>query len=80
MVALLLTCSANLAAQAKPWTLGLMMAHVSVISLVYQAGLVLVGNAVAAKIGRIQQFRVIARRLAGAALIGFGLKLATSKR
>src|SRR5262249_52989928 len=69
-----------LGAGAKPWTLGLMMAHVSVISLVYQTGLVLVGNAVALRIGRIQQVRVIARRLAGAALIGFGLKLAMGKR
>jgi threonine/homoserine/homoserine lactone efflux protein len=58
----------------------LMMAHVSVISLVYQTGLVLVGNSVAVKIGRIRQVRVVARRLAGAALIAFGVKLATSKR
>jgi threonine/homoserine/homoserine lactone efflux protein len=65
---------------AKPWILGLMMAHVSVISLVYQTGLVLLGNAVAIKIGRIRRIRVIAKRMAGAALIAFGVKLATGKR
>jgi threonine/homoserine/homoserine lactone efflux protein len=69
-----------LTAGARPWILALMMAHVSVLSLIYQTGLVLVGNAVAVKIGRIPHVRVVARRLAGAALIGFGVKLATSKR
>jgi threonine/homoserine/homoserine lactone efflux protein len=69
-----------LTAGARPWILGLMIAHVSVLSLVYQTGLVVVGNAVAAKVGRIRQVRVVARRLAGVALIGFGLKLAASKR
>jgi threonine/homoserine/homoserine lactone efflux protein len=69
-----------LKAGTRPWILVLMMAHVSVISALYQAGLVLVGNAAAVKLGHIRQVRVVARRLAGAALIGFGVKLAASRR
>ena len=65
---------------AEPWVLGLMMVHVSVISLVYQTGLVLVGNALSARLGNIRPLRSVARRLAGAAMIGFGIRLAFNRR
>ena len=61
-------------------TLVAMMAHVTDISLLYQAGLVLVGNVVASRLRAIPSVRRIATRLAGIALIGFGVKLATSNR
>ena len=44
------------------------------------AGLVLVGNAVARRLRAIPSVRRIATRLAGIALIGFGVKLVTSNR
>lgn len=47
---------------------------------VYQTGLVLVGNAVARCLRAIPSVRRIATRLAGIALIGFGVKLATGNR
>ncbi len=61
-------------------TLVAMMAHVTIISFLYQAGLVLVGNAVARRLKSIPSARKIATRLAGIALIGLGVKLATSNR
>jgi threonine/homoserine/homoserine lactone efflux protein len=61
-------------------TLAAMMAHVTLISLVYQAGLVLAGNAMARKLKALPSARRIATRLAGVALIGFGIKLAFSNR
>jgi leucine efflux protein len=61
-------------------TLVAMMAHVTAISFLYQAGLVLVGNAVAHRLRAIPSVRRIATRLAGIALIGFGVKLVTSNR
>jgi threonine/homoserine/homoserine lactone efflux protein len=61
---------------ARPITLLVMMAHVSLISLLYQTGLVLAGNAVAVKLARFPRARDWARRLVGLGLIGFGLKLA----
>lgn len=66
--------------QASTLTLAVMMAHVTVLSLVYQAGLVLIGNAVAARLKSIPSARKIATRLAGLALIGFGIKLAANNR
>lgn len=57
-----------------------MMAHVTIISFLYQAGLVLVGNAVARRLRAIPSARKIVTRLAGIALISFGVKLATSNR
>jgi threonine/homoserine/homoserine lactone efflux protein len=65
-----------LRADAHPATLGLMMAHVTILSLAYQAGLVVVGNAVAKRLARIPAARALATRLAGIALVGFGLRLA----
>jgi leucine efflux protein len=61
-------------------TLAAMMVHVTVISLLYQAGLVLAGNSIARKLEALPSARRIATRLAGFALIGFGIKLASGNR
>lgn len=61
-------------------TLVAMMIHVTAISFVYQAGLVLAGNAVARRLKSVPAARTLATRLAGVALIGFGIKLAASNR
>lgn len=65
---------------ASNGTLAAMMLHVTGLSFVYQAGLVLLGNAVAVRLKAIPRARELATRLAGIALIGFGLKLAASNR
>ncbi len=65
---------------SQPLTLGVMMAHVSLISLIYQTGLVLAGNAVAARLSRFQPARILARRLVGLGLLAFGLKLAVNRK
>jgi len=65
---------------SHPLTLGVMMAHVSLISLAYQTGLVLVGNVVAVKLSRFEPARLMAKRLVGLALLGFGIKLAINRR
>ena len=64
----------------RPFTLGLMMAHVSLISFIYQTGLVLMGNAVAARLAHHPKTRVIASRIVGAGLVGFGIKLAFERK
>jgi threonine/homoserine/homoserine lactone efflux protein len=69
-----------LRADASPVTLGVMMAHVTIISLLYQAGLVFVGNMVARRLSALPYARKLATRLSGAALIGFGVKLALGNR
>jgi threonine/homoserine/homoserine lactone efflux protein len=61
-------------------TLVAMMAHVTLISLLYQSVLVVAGNAVARKLASVPAARSVATRLAGIALIGFGIKLASSNR
>ncbi len=61
-------------------TLLVMMAHVTLISFLYQAGLVLVGNAVARGLRNMPSARRIATRAAGIALVAFGVKLAISNR
>jgi len=61
-------------------TLIAMMAHVTAISFLYQAGLVLVGNAAARRLKAMPLVRKASTRLAGLALIGFGIKLAASNR
>ncbi len=61
-------------------TLGVMMLHVTGLSLLYQGGLVLLGNAVARRLASLPAARRVATRLAGIALIGFGAKLALSNR
>lgn len=65
---------------ARPATLLAMMLHVTAISLFYQTVLVLAGDAVARRLSRIRHVRLLATRLAGAALIGFGVKMAIGNR
>ncbi|GAB7027424.1 LysE family translocator [Geotalea toluenoxydans] len=60
----------------RPVTLVIMMVHVSALCLVYQTLLVLVGDQVAKRLSPMPQVRLHATRLAGAALIVFGIKLA----
>lgn len=57
-----------------------MMVHVSVISLVYQGALVLLGNLAANRLKTLPLARKLASRVASIALIGFGIKLAVSNR
>jgi threonine/homoserine/homoserine lactone efflux protein len=68
-----------LRADASPATLGLMMAQVSGLSFLYQTGLVLAGNQLAKRLGRIRGVRAASSRIAGMALIGFGLRLGLSR-
>jgi len=56
-------------------TLMAMICHVTGISFLYQAGLVLIGNTVVQRLRLQPSARKIATRLAGLALIGFGIKL-----
>ena len=65
---------------ATNMTLVAMILHVSLISLIYQALLVLLGNSLARKLKAFPLARTIATRLAGVALVGFGIKLASSNR
>jgi leucine efflux protein len=69
-----------LSSGSRPHTLGVMMVHVSLISLAYQTGLVLVGHVVAVKLSRFPCVRALACRLAGLGLVGFGLRLAINRR
>lgn len=69
-----------LSPESTPVTLVILMVHVTSISLMYQTILVFTGNAVACRLSRWQYARLIATRLAGVALIGFGIKLAFSNR
>lgn len=65
---------------ASALTLGVMMAHVTVLSLLYQGLLVLLGNRVARALRGLPSARKVATRLAGLALIGFGIRLAAAHR
>jgi len=65
---------------SRPITLFILMMHVTVISFLFQTGLVLVGNTIARRLSRWQYARLFATRLAGVALIGFGIKLALNNR
>lgn len=65
---------------STPLTLLTLMGHVTAISLVYQTGLVLAGHAVARRVSRWRFARRLATRLAGVALIGFGVKLIFNRR
>jgi threonine/homoserine/homoserine lactone efflux protein len=69
-----------LSPDASTLTLGAMMAHVTVLSLLYQGLVVLLGNHVAHALRALPSARIIATRLAGIALVGFGIKLATDNR
>jgi leucine efflux protein len=65
---------------ASAATLAAMMLHVTLLSLAYQAMLVLAGNAAARRLASIPSARRIATRLGGVALIGLGIKLAADNR
>lgn len=67
-------------AASGPLTLALMMAHVSLLCLVYQTVLVFVGDQLARRLCRVPVVRVVAARLAGASVIGFGVRLAFADR
>ena len=66
--------------ESTPITLLVLMGHVTAISFVYQTCLVLVGNSVTQRLYRLHSLRLVATRLAGFSLIGFGVKLAFSNR
>lgn len=66
--------------EGSSMTLVAMMVHVTLISLLYQGALVLIGNAAAVRLKAFPLARRIATRVASLALIGFGLKLAASNR
>lgn len=66
--------------EASTTTLVAMMIHVTLLSFVYQAGLVLLGNGVARRLKGFPLARKLAFRLSGIALIAFGLKLALSNK
>lgn len=65
---------------ASTATLAVMMLHVTVLSLVYQAALVLIGNLVAVRCSAFPGARKMATRLSGFVLIGLSTKLATGIR
>lgn len=64
-----------LQADAATVTLLALLAHVTLLSLLYQTLLVLAGNAVARRLRSLPWARRVATRLAGIALLGFGLRL-----
>lgn len=61
-------------------TLFAMMLHVTILSFIYQALLVILGNSIAHKLKAIPFARKLATRLAGIALFVFGIKLALENR
>lgn len=65
---------------ASSATLAIMMLHVTALSLLYQGLLVLAGNRVAGYLRGLPSARRLATRLAGMALVGFGIKLAMDNR
>lgn len=69
-----------LRADASSLTLLAMMLHVTALALLYQTGLVLLGNALAHKLSALPSARKLATRLAGLALVAFGIKLALDNR
>lgn len=69
-----------LPAAAAPTTLVALMVHVTVLSFAYQALLVVVGAAAARRLARVRAARWLATRLAGVALVAFGVRLALADR
>jgi len=65
---------------ASAITLPAMMLHVTVLSVVYQTALVLIGNVVAMRLKDVLFARQMATRLAGVILMGLSAKLASSIR
>jgi leucine efflux protein len=62
--------------QASTATLVVMMVHVTLLSLLYQAALVLIGNVVAVRFAAVPGGRRTATRLAGLVLIALAIRLA----
>ena len=69
-----------LSPESTPVTLLVLIVHVTAISLLYQTGLVLVGNAAAQRLSKWHYAKLVASRLAGLAFIAFGVKLALGNR
>lgn len=67
-------------AESKPVTLIILIAHVTAISFLYQSGLVFIGNATIQRLSNFRYIQIIAARLAGIAIMGFGIKLLLNKR
>jgi len=65
---------------ASTTTLVAMIVHVTIISLLYQTLLVLLGNSLALQLKAFPFARRIATRIAGISLIAFGIKLAINNR
>ncbi|WP_295378524.1 LysE family translocator [uncultured Pseudacidovorax sp.] len=65
---------------ASAVTLPLMMLHVTLLSLLWQGLLVVMGREVARRFARRPAARTVATRLAGVALVGLGLKLVAGLR
>ncbi|MFF7059141.1 LysE family translocator [Achromobacter spanius] len=61
---------------ASPVTLVVMMLHVTVLSLLYQSALVLIGNVLALRLATFPSARLLATRFAGLALVGLSIQLA----
>lgn len=61
---------------ASTATLAVMMLHVTLLSLLYQGALVLIGNAVALRLVTFPGARRLATRFAGLALVGLSIQLA----
>ncbi len=66
--------------ESRPLTLVILMAHVTVISFLYQSGLVLIGKTTIQRLSNFRYIRIIAARLAGVAIICFGIRLLLNKR
>ncbi len=56
------------------------MFHVTLVSMAYQVALVLVGNKIVNRLKTLPLARRLATRIAGVALVGFGIKLAINNR
>lgn len=65
---------------SRPLTLGILMVHVTAISFVYQSALVVIGNVAIKRLSNVRYLRLIASRLAGVAIMGFGVKLLLAKK
>ncbi len=64
----------------RPGTLAALMLHVTLLSGLYQLGIVVAGHAVARRLARWPAAGTVARRLAGLALVAFGVRLALDGR
>lgn len=69
-----------LSTESNPAVLFTLILHVTAMSLLFQTGLVFIGNVLARYLSNWKYARLVAHRVAGAALIGFGVKLAFDNR